>query len=143
MYKIKKEINKLFYDLCMNFDKIGKMCWLFICNYNVVFNYFLKRIVCWFFDCLFVFCSLWNIWWVLRKKMICKSVVFNNKLIFVGIYDGFFFVFCCKVVLYVLLEFNRILIIYNIINNVCLFFVFGLKIWKKYIFWFIREEKIV
>lgn len=60
--------------------------------------------------------------------MICKSVVFDNKLIFVGIYDGIFLVFCCKVVLYVLLEFNRILVMYNIINNVCLFFVFSLKI---------------
>lgn len=73
--------------------------------------------------------------------MICKSVAFNNKLIFVGTYDGIFLVFCCKAALHALLEFNRTPVIHNIINNVCLFFVFGLKILKKYIYRGSQEKK--
>lgn len=115
----------------MNPDKIGKMRRLFTRNYNVAFNYLLKRTVCWSLDRSFAFCSPRNIRWASRKKMICKSVAFNNKLIFVGTYDGIFLVFCCKAALHALLEFNRTPVIHNIINNVCLFFVFSLKIKKK------------
>lgn len=45
-HKTKKEINKPLHDSRMNPDKIGKMRRLFTRNYNVAFNYLLKRTAC-------------------------------------------------------------------------------------------------